>query len=40
VSERFPVYYGLWASSWVRGELAQMREPAQAFLDDTENRPG
>ena len=40
VAERFPVYYGLWASSWVRGELAQMREPAQAFLDDTKNRPG
>ena len=40
VTERFPVYYGLWASSWVRGELAQMREPAQAFLDDTKNRPG
>ena len=40
VTERFPVYYGLWASSWVRGELAQMREPAQAFLDDTQARPG
>jgi class 3 adenylate cyclase/predicted ATPase len=40
VTERFPVYYGLWASSWVRGELAQMREPAQAFLDDTKARPG
>jgi class 3 adenylate cyclase/predicted ATPase len=40
VTERFPVYYGLWAGSWVRGEFAQMREPAQAFLDDTKNRPG
>ena len=40
VTERFPVYYGLWASSWVRGELAQMREPAQAFLEDTKARPG
>ena len=39
VTERFPVYYGLWARSWVRGELARMREPAQAFLDDTKNRP-
>ena len=28
VTERFPVYYGLWAGSWVRGEFAQMREPA------------
>jgi class 3 adenylate cyclase/predicted ATPase len=40
VTERFPVYYGLWATSWVRGEFAQMREPALAFLDDTKNRPG
>jgi predicted ATPase len=40
VTERFPVYYGLWAGSCVRGELSQMREPAQAFLDDAENRPG
>ena len=40
VTERFPVYYGLWAGSWVRGEFAQMREPALAFLDDTKNRPG
>ena len=39
VTERFPVYYGLWAGSWVRGEIAQMREPAEAFLDDTGNRP-
>jgi predicted ATPase len=39
VTERFPVYYGLWAGSWVRGEIAQMREPAEAFLDDTRNRP-
>jgi predicted ATPase len=22
VTERFPVYYGLWAGSWVRGEFA------------------
>ncbi len=40
VTERFPVYYGLWAGSWVRGEFAQMREPALAFLDDTKNRAG
>jgi class 3 adenylate cyclase/predicted ATPase len=40
LTERFPVYYGLWAGSWVRGELAQMREPAEAFLEDTKNRPG
>ena len=40
VTERFPVYYGLWAGSWVRGEFAQMLEPALAFLDDTKNRPG
>jgi class 3 adenylate cyclase/predicted ATPase len=40
VTERFPVYYGLWAGSWVRGEFAQMRELALTFLDDTKNRPG
>ena len=40
VTERFPVYYGLWAGSWVRGEFVQMREPALEFLDDTKNRPG
>jgi predicted ATPase len=40
VTERFPVYYGLWAGSWVRGELAQMLEPAEAFLRDTKIRPG
>ncbi len=40
VTERFPVYYGLWAGSWVRGEFSQMREPALAFLDDTKNRAG
>ena len=35
VTERFPVYYGLWAGSWVRGEFAQMRELALTFPDDT-----
>ena len=34
VTERFPVYYGLWAGSWVRGEIAQMREPADHEPDE------
>jgi predicted ATPase len=39
VTEVFPAYYGLWAGSWVRGELAQARESAEAFVNGTTNRP-
>jgi len=39
VTEGFPAYYGLWAGSWVRGELAQARESAEAFVNGTTNRP-
>ena len=38
-SERFSVYYGLWAGSFVRGELAPMREVAQALLRISDARP-
>jgi len=38
--ERFSVYYGLWVGSYIRGELAPMRELAAAFLADVEQRPG
>ena len=38
--ERFSVYYGLWVGSYIRGELAPMRELATAFLADVEQRPG
>jgi predicted ATPase len=37
--ERFSVLYGLWVGHLVRGELAPMRETADAFLRDVEMRP-
>src|SRR5271165_1790552 len=36
---RLAVDYGLWASSYVRGELPSMRAHAAAFLSDVEARP-
>jgi class 3 adenylate cyclase/predicted ATPase len=39
-TERFPAYYGLWAGSYVRGELASMRELAEVFLREAKCRPG
>jgi predicted ATPase len=39
VAESFPAYYGLWAGSWVRGELNQARESAEAFVNGTANQP-
>jgi tetratricopeptide (TPR) repeat protein len=38
-SESFPAFYGLWAGSWVRGELEQARESAEAFVNGTANAP-
>ena len=37
--ERLAADYGLWASSYVRGELPSMRAHAAAFLSDVEARP-
>ena len=37
--ERLAADYGLWAGSYVRGELASMRAGVAAFLSDTEARP-
>jgi class 3 adenylate cyclase/predicted ATPase len=37
VSERFPVYYGLWVGSQLRGELRAARETAEIFLRDAES---
>jgi predicted ATPase len=37
--ERLAVDYGLWAASFVRGELPSMRTHAAAFLRDVEARP-
>jgi predicted ATPase len=39
VPERLAADYGLWAGSYIRGELAAMRERAAAFLRDAEARP-
>ena len=39
-AERLPAHYGLWAGSWVRGELEQARESAQAFVEATADQPG
>jgi predicted ATPase len=40
VDSRFSSNYGLWAGSYVHGDLPGMLGPAQAFLDDVELRPG
>ena len=37
---RFWSNYGLWAGSYLHGDLPGMFEPAQAFLRDVETRPG
>ena len=37
--ERSPSDFGLWASSYMRGELPSMRTHAAAFLSDLEARP-
>ena len=37
--ERLAADYGLWGSSYVRGELPSMRAHAAAFLSDVEARP-
>ncbi|HEY4939957.1 MAG TPA: adenylate/guanylate cyclase domain-containing protein [Rhizomicrobium sp.] len=39
-AERMAIYYGLASSSAVRGELAAMRETADAFLSDASKLPG
>src|SRR5262249_13533983 len=40
VTERLSVYASLWAGSWIRGELAPMREMADALLREAEHQPG
>ena len=37
--ERFSAYYGLWVGPFIRGDLAQMREVAEAFMRDAERSP-
>src|SRR5271166_903762 len=38
-AERYSINYGLWAGSYVRGELGAMRELCEAFLRDCESHP-
>ncbi|PWT93767.1 MAG: hypothetical protein C5B56_00180, partial [Proteobacteria bacterium] len=38
-AERFSAYYGLWVGPFIRGNLAQMREVAEAFMRDAERSP-
>ena len=37
--ERFSAYYGLWVGPFIRGNLVQMREVAEAFMRDAERSP-
>ncbi len=39
-AERFPIYYGIWVGSLVRGELSVMRDIAEAAGRDAESNPG
>lgn len=39
-SQRYSVYYGLWAGSHVRGDLVPMREMSDAFLQEVRDCPG
>ena len=39
-AERFPIYYGIWVGSLVRGELSVMRDIAEAASRDAESNPG
>jgi class 3 adenylate cyclase/predicted ATPase len=39
-SERFSIYFGLWAGSFVRGELAPLREITAIMLRESEAMPG
>jgi predicted ATPase len=39
-TERSAAYFGLWGNSYVRGELASMREIGDAFLADARQQPG
>jgi class 3 adenylate cyclase/tetratricopeptide (TPR) repeat protein len=38
-AERYSIYYGLWTSSYVRGQLRPMKEQAENFRRDVERGP-
>jgi class 3 adenylate cyclase/predicted ATPase len=37
IAARFPAYFGMWAGSFVRADLAPMEEVAKAFLSDVQS---
>jgi class 3 adenylate cyclase/predicted ATPase len=39
VAARFPAYFGMWAGSFSRADLAHMEEVAKAFLSDVQSVP-
>jgi class 3 adenylate cyclase/predicted ATPase len=39
ISARFPAYFGMWAGSFTRADLAPMEEVAKAFLSDVQSLP-
>lgn len=39
ISARFPAYFGMWAGSFSRADLAPMEEVANAFLSDVQSVP-
>src|SRR5262249_44224603 len=38
-AERYAIYYGLWTTSYVRGQLGRMKEEAENFRRDAERGP-
>jgi class 3 adenylate cyclase/predicted ATPase len=39
IAARFPAYFGMWAGSFTRADLAPMEEVAKAFLSDVQSLP-
>jgi class 3 adenylate cyclase/predicted ATPase/ABC-type transport system involved in cytochrome c biogenesis ATPase subunit len=39
IAARFPAYFGMWAGSFTRADLAPMEEVARAFLSDVQSLP-
>jgi class 3 adenylate cyclase/predicted ATPase len=39
IAARFPAYFGLWAGSFSRADLAPMEDVAKAFLSDVQSAP-
>jgi class 3 adenylate cyclase/predicted ATPase/ABC-type transport system involved in cytochrome c biogenesis ATPase subunit len=40
IAEKFSAYYGIWMGSFSRGDVAEMRQVAMAFLHDAQHSPG